>query len=126
MKKLFITIFSVIICTHALADTRAFTCITTKHIIFIDKIDSKNYRYRSWNKPKTSGEKPDMELKSKDVKYEGRGVCRYTIFSFKTGKVEFLVDDGVSCVETVPPENAIGNLTVLINEEVKSSYFCFK
>lgn len=124
--KNFIIIIGVFICTHTLADVRAFTCITEKHTIFIDKIDSNNYRYRSWNKPKNSDSKPDMELKSKDIKVEGTGACRYTIFSFKTGKVEFLVDDGVSCVETAPPENAIGNLTVLINEEVKSSYFCFK
>jgi hypothetical protein len=93
MKKLLITIINIVICTHTLADTRAFTCITEKHTIFIDNIDSKNYRYRSWNKPKTSDAKPDMELKSQDFKVEGTGACRHSEFSFKTGKVEFLVDD---------------------------------
>jgi hypothetical protein len=126
MKQLFFVLLCVISFSYSYAESRVFTCITEKHTIFIDQLDSSNYRYRSWNKPKASDTKPDMELKSKDVKTEGTGACRHTDFSFKTGKVVFIVDDNVECVEKAPPKNVIGNLSVLINDEVKSQYYCIK
>lgn len=62
----------------------------------------------------------------KEVSVEGTGACRHTEYSFKTGKVEFSLDDDVSCIEGNPPANAVGNLNILINGELKNHYYCFK
>ena len=82
--------------------------------------------YRSWNKPKTTDLKPDMNLKSRDVSLSGSGICRHYEYSFRTGKFEFLLDNNKTCVECKPPANITGNLSVLVDGELKNHYYCFK
>ena len=103
-----------------------FSCITEKHTILINKIDASNYRYRSWNKPKATDEKPDMDLISKDIATDGTGQCRSTTYSFTTGNVQIHVDDNTQCLEGKPPENISGNLNVYINNQLKNHYYCLK
>ena len=112
--------------TKTFAETDVFRCVTVKHIIIISEPIKGTYHYRSWNKPKAISDKPDMDLKSKEVSVEGTGACRHTEYSFKTGKVEFSLDDDVSCIEGNPPANAVGNLNILVNGELKNHYYCFK
>lgn len=116
----------ILICASSQAQMSEFLCKTEKHTIQIDKIGAETYKYRSWNKPKTLDSKPDMELTSKNVTTSGTGECRHTDYRFKTGKVEFLVDNDINCVEGRPPANAIGNLRVSINGDEKSHYYCMK
>ena len=108
------------------ADTLAFNCNTEKHTIIIEDQGKGMYRYRSWNMPKAALDKPDMDLRSKEISVVGTGNCRHTEYSFKTGEVKFIVDDDISCVEGKPPKNAIGNLYVFISDEMKSHYYCLK
>jgi len=125
-KIIFALLVAICIGGNAVGQTPDFICITEKHTIQVNKVDAATYRYRSWNKPKTTDLKPDMDLKSKDISVSGSGVCRHYEYSFKTGKVEFLLDDNKTCVEGKPPANIIGNLSVLINDELKNHYYCFK
>ena len=126
MKELTTLIALSFIYINAQAQTPEFLCKTEKHTIQIDKIGAETYKYRSWNKPKTFDSKPDMELTSKDVTISGTGVCRHIDYRFKTGKVEFLVDNDINCVEGRPPANAIGNLRVSISGDEKNHYYCMK
>jgi len=126
MNKFYSFGILLLFCMNAQAQTPEFICKTEKHTIQIDKIGADTYKYRAWNKPKNIESKPDMELTSKDVSISGTGVCRHIDFSFKTGKVEFLVDNNINCVEGKPPSNAIGNLYILINGEEKNRYYCLK
>ena len=126
MKKKIICSFLIVKAIISFSSEVAFTCNTDKHTIVIEKLDAVNFRYRSWNKPKTMQEKPDMDLKSNDASVVGTGPCRHNEYNFKTGKVVFSIDDDLQCVEGKPPQNAIGNLNVYINDELKSHYFCIK
>lgn len=112
--------------SYAQTEKELFKCVTEKHTIIISEPAKGTYQYRSWNKPKAVSDKPDMYLKSKGVSVQGSGVCRYTEYSFKTGKVEFLINDDITCLEGKPPENIVGNLNILVNGELKNHYFCFK
>lgn len=103
-----------------------FSCNTEKHTILINKIDAANYRYRSWNKPKSIDEKADMDLISKDISTDGTGSMRATTYVFSTGNVQIRVDDNSSLGEGKPPANAIGNLNVYISNQLKNHYYCLK
>jgi hypothetical protein len=128
MIKNTLLIASLLFSINVNAQKIAFSCNTEKHTILIFQIDSDSYQYRSWNKPKPMSDKPDMDLKSKNI--DSVGSCqRY--YKFKTGKVEFEVTNQWSCLgkgET-PPEaakGAIGDLYVRSSGEVKSHYYCYK
>lgn len=110
----------------AVAVKTEFTCNTGKHIVIIDEPSVNSYRYRSWNLPKKIDAKPDLEVKAGTWVTEGKGVCRYQEWTFKTGNVELLVSDNVKCVEGHPPQNAIGSLHVLVKDELKNQYWCSK
>lgn len=105
-----------------------FKCLTEKHTIIISEDTKGTYHYRSWNKPKTVSDKPDMDLKS--MALETSGNCqRY--YKFKTGKVEFEVTNQWSCLSKgeSPPagaDGATGDLYVRIGGELKSHYYCYK
>ena len=88
--------------------------------------NSSLVRYRAWNRPKDRGQKPDMEAKPGEVVVEGTGACRYTSYRFKTGNVVFEVSDSAACAEERPPVNAVGQLAVLIDGQVKSQYWCLR
>lgn len=102
-------------------------CNTTKHQVVIDRDPASDLvRYRSWNRPKERNEKPDMEAKPGEVAVEGTGNCRSTTYGFKVGNARFEVTDSVACVEGRPPENAVGQLSVFIDSQLKSEYWCLR
>lgn len=102
-----------------------FMCKTEKHNISIRQNDKNLYEYRSWNKPKTISEQPDMSIVAKNaILVDGTQSCKTTTFVFYRGNVKFEVDDNAICVEGNPPKNAVGNLRVFIGGELKSHYWC--
>ena len=126
MNKILILISLAYSC-GALADQVAFNCVTPKHNIVITKENGNLFRYRSWNIPKSTSEKPDLELKKKNAsEIEGTGVCRHTRYLFTSGKTTIEVTDSTDCMEGEPPKNAIGNLFVFIDDEMKNHYYCLK
>jgi len=130
MKLIKILVFAVIITISsicaAVEQTPIFSCKTEKHTIQIDKIGVDTYKYRSWNNPKTVNEKPDMELSTKDVSVVGTGACRHNEYRFKTGKVEYLLDDDTKCLEGKPPAKITGNLSILLDDKLKNHFYCLK
>jgi hypothetical protein len=109
----------------AAPDAPLFQCNTRKHQIVIDGDPAtERFRYRAWNRPKPMTAPPDMAVASGTQDYEGTGPCRYHFYRFKTGNVEYIVADSLGCTESWPPKDAVGELTVLIGGEVKSSQWC--
>ncbi len=102
-----------------------FKCKTIKHLVLIDTQSAELYRYRAWNLPKNINSKPDIEVMNGQMQLEGTGVCGSRYFTFKTGNVEFNIDDNVACDETHPPKGAVGELEVVVSGKEKNHYYCF-
>jgi hypothetical protein len=109
-------------CSSAFA-LEEFVCKTTKHTIIVNQLSSGELRYRAWNKPKGIREKPDMLVRGGAETVEGTGPCRYALWSFTNGNVEYLVDT-LGCTETVPPAGIIGRLSVYIDGGLKKTWWC--
>jgi hypothetical protein len=108
-------------------DAQVMRCATTRHEIVIDRDASSGLvRYRAWNRPKPQSERPDMEVQPGQIIASGTGACRSTTYRFERGDTVYEVDDSVGCLEQRPPENAVGQLQVLIRGEVKASYWCLR
>ena len=131
MKKyIFLTIFCLFFyLTNSLAEEKLlFSCLTEKHSIDISQLDNNTVRYRSWNKPKSKGEKPDMNLISV-VDPSNKNCPSY--WKFKTGKTEFEVSDQWSCRSPSEligkePSNATGDIWIKTNGDLKAHFYCTK
>jgi hypothetical protein len=109
----------------ATPDAPIFQCNTRQHQIVIDGDPAtERFRYRAWKRPKPTTAPPDMAVAAGMQDYEGTGPCRYHFYRFQSGKVEYRVADSIGCTESWPPKDAVGELTVLIGGEVKSSQWC--
>lgn len=124
MKK-FLIIFLLCFSKNAYAKNDSFECNTNKHSIIISEISDDFYAYyRSWNLPKKTTEKPDLEIKKGSWSYQGNGICRSRVFEFKSGNVKYLVSDSNRCLQPEAPENAVGFVDVEINGQSKNTYWC--
>ncbi len=103
-----------------------FVCKTSQHTVTVNLLSSGKYQYKSWNKPKSITEKPDMVVDRGEEVIEGTGVCRYKRWEFNKGNVQYIVSTPVTCTETIPPPNATGQLSVFINGVHKKSWWCLK
>ncbi|NVI06339.1 hypothetical protein [Paraburkholderia youngii] len=109
----------------------SFKCDTSKHHIVIEKAGAAQYTYRAWNKPKDSANKPDLEINNGFADLVGGSLCRGPTYFFDKGNVEIMVGDmagdSEACYnEETPPKNAYGYVTVSINKEIKSQYWCIR
>lgn len=101
-----------------------FVCSTAKHLVVIDLLAEGDFRYRAWNVPRTVTESPDVSLGSGVYSLTGTRMCSHSEWSFRTGNVEYVVSDGVSCTDSDPPADATGRLAVFINGQLRSAYWC--
>ena len=106
------------------ADKYEFFCSTAKHLVVIDLLAEGDFRYRAWNIPRTATESPDVSLGSGVYSLTGTRMCSHSEWSFRTGNVDYVVSDGVSCAESDPPVDATGRLAVFINGQLRSAYWC--
>jgi hypothetical protein len=53
---------------------------TKQFIIRIDEVSESNYRYTSWSKSKTMGEKPDIIVQNGEIEFDGSGGNHRYIF----------------------------------------------
>ena len=130
-NRLILTTAFAFVATNAVAQTPEFLCKTSKHTIIIDQpTKAGSFRYRSWNLPKGTDAKPDMELVSASIETIGAGSkCPQHYYKFKTGDAEFEVTDQWLCPNGTPPEsarNATGDLYVRIKGQLKSHYYCIR
>src|SRR5579864_1944642 len=124
-KICLIAIVGLLVCGNAFASNVVQVCNSGKHTILIDQLSSNSLRYRAWDSPKNTQDKPDMEItQTGAMSVDGTGVCSSTSYHFTKGNVEFVVDDNTLCTEGTPPESATGNLSVFINGDMKRHSYC--
>jgi hypothetical protein len=111
------------VCPGSAAALEEFVCKTSKHTVIVDLQPSGEWRYRSWNKPKDTHEKPDRLVLGGEETVEGTGPCRYATWSFSNGNVEYVVNT-LGCTETIPPAGTVGELSVYIDGDLKKTWWC--
>jgi hypothetical protein len=112
-------------------DELIFACKTDRQIIgMFGHKDSCSglgeFAYRSWNQPKTMQDKPDVDLINNDsIVLEGSGPCRHWVGNFETGNVKYYLSE-IGCTgESEPPDGAIGEIVVEIDDQEKLRKWCF-
>lgn len=102
-----------------------YTCETKTHRISIEDLTNGKYRYRSWNKPKELGERPDVEISDGTFHFEGTGICSVGVYSFGKGNVEYTVGQGLGCTDGTEPKEATGDLHVTVAGKTVTETWCF-
>ncbi len=100
-----------------------FTCNADKHRIIVDS-QAGDIRYRSWNKPRSITETPDMVVAAGKSAVEGTSPCTHSIWTFKRGATTFVLGE-IGCTEKQPPEGAVGNLEVLVDGKRRTESWCY-
>lgn len=100
-----------------------FICRAEKHRVIVDHGPSGKLRYRSWNKPRSLVEKPDLEISDGKEKTEGSGACVYAIWEFSSGSANFSVSQLGACDPGVP-NDAIGSLEVSVTGSQPIQWWC--
>ncbi|MGE8539149.1 MAG: hypothetical protein ACN6NI_07680 [Acinetobacter sp.] len=103
-----------------------FVCKTSTHTVLINPLSSGQYKYTAWNKPKNMADKPDLVIMRGKQLIEGTGACRYTRWEFNHGNTQYVLSTPVTCTESIPPANAIGELSIFINDALRKSSWCLK
>jgi hypothetical protein len=99
-----------------------FACQTDKDRIIVDQPQGSTLRYRTWHKPRSLLEKPDLEI-NKGVKgFQGSGACGSPRWSFTQGTTKVVVE-GLGCSNGDQPEKAVG--TVETTDKEVGSGWCF-
>ena len=101
-----------------------FTCNADKHRIIVDVGKTGDLRYRSWNKPRSVKEKPDMVVAAGRTDVEGTAPCTHSIWTFKRGSTTFVVSE-LGCTEGKPPDGATGSLEVLADGQQRMESWCY-
>ena len=100
------------------------TCRTQKRTVVVDLNADGQPRYRVWNQPHRQSGKPDLQIVGGVRDFEGTGPCTHAVWSFHKGKTEYTVS-GLGCTEETPPAGATGQLAVLVDGQLKQSWWCF-
>ena len=102
-----------------------YSCETKTHRIVIENTLSKDFHYRSWNKPKSLSDVPDLDLSHGEQSFQGTGICAYPTYTFQRANVTIAVDGGIGCTDGSEPHKATGHLTVKIAGKVVTDIYCF-
>lgn len=109
---------------HPSTPALEFICDAEKHRVVIDSSAPGKTRYRSWDKPHSLAEPPDMELAGGAPAVEGTSPCTHSIWTFKKGRAAFEVSE-IGCTESTPPKGAVGQLSVSVSGKVKQAWWCY-
>lgn len=96
-------------------------CQTERFIIRIDKLGNSEYRYASWNKPKTVSDEPNLVLYDFEFEFYGSiGGYSYTFknydWSYQIERINFAENDDDTGLF----------LSIINNDEVKASHKCIE
>lgn len=111
---------------HAQVTRDGFVCDTDKHHVVIDHVAGGALRYRVWNKPRSTDRKPDVEVRGGTEETGGTDPCVSTDWSFRRGNIVYEVSDSAACTDGKPPRGAYGMVSVTIDKEFASRYWCVK
>lgn len=109
---------------HPGTPTLEFICDAEKHRVVIDSSAPGKARYRSWDKPHSLAERPDLELAGGAPEVEGTSPCAHSTWTFKKGRSAFEVSE-LGCAEASPPKGAVGQLSVSVSGKVKQQWWCY-
>lgn len=102
-----------------------YTCETKSHRIVIDELENGDFRYRSWNKPKSLSIAADVNVAHGKQEFEGTGICAYPTYTFTTGGAVYEVDVGLGCTDGTEPPKATGHLSVIVGGKQVTDDWCF-
>ena len=105
-----------------------YVCQTQTHRIVVETLADGTLRYRSWNKPRSVTEAPDLEIAKGDSTFEGTQVCAVPIYTFKNGSNVYRVEGGLGCfgdAEPGPPRDATGRLEVGVADKPVTDSWCY-
>lgn len=95
-----------------------YVCQTQTHRIVVDTAADGVLRYRSWNKPRSVTENPDLDISKGSSRFEGTDLCAIPIYTFKNGSATYMIDGGLGCFGDSepgrPPKDATGRLEVTV------------
>jgi hypothetical protein len=99
-------------------------CSTKQFRIVIDSTRSESkVRYRVWNIPHSTKEKPDLELTGKrDI--QGTSPCTHRIWEFQNANAIYSMSEP-GCGQDAPPAGALAQLQVSIDGKQKVDAWCF-
>jgi hypothetical protein len=100
-----------------------FVCDAADRRIVIDTDASKRVRYRAWNQPRAVTDKPDIELISGTVLFDGSGLCVYPIWTFTKGTSKFMVRR-VGCTDGSEPKGTTGEFEISLGDTVQQRSWC--
>lgn len=101
-----------------------FVCRADDHRIVVDRLADGRLRYRSWNRPRTLSDAPDLELTGGADDFSGTGVCAHHSWTFTSGATEYIVAEA-ACTADVPPAGAIGELSVSVKGVHQTHSWCY-
>ncbi len=100
-----------------------FVCETEEHRVVIDADASGKLRYRSWNQPRAITDKPDVEITSGKLSFEGSDPCTHAIWTFQKGKTQFSLSE-LGCTDGSEPKGSTGELTTSIDSNLQETSWC--
>ena len=77
-----------------------YICQTQTHRIVVDAVAGRELRYRSWNKPRSVTDAPDLALTKGESTIEGNR-CGDPVYAFKNGATEYRVEGSLNCYPTL-------------------------
>lgn len=107
--------------------TVQFVCQTETHRIVIDTTASGELRYRSWNRPRSVIELPDLDIPKGEGSFEGTNVCSFPIYTFNNGGASYRVEGGLGCAGESDgmPKDATGRLEVTLAGKKAIGSWCY-
>lgn len=104
-------------------DVTEYACQTQTHRLVVDTVAGE-FRYRSWNKPRSVMDLPDLQIGKGKETSEGHDLCVIPIYTFRNGGVEYKVEAGTAC-DSQAPKDATGDLVVTIKGKPPTTTWCY-
>lgn len=100
-----------------------FVCDAAAHRVVVDTV-ADALRYRSWNRPKSLTEKPDLEIVGGIATMSGTTPCTASTWTFARGETQYAIEE-VGCGEGGDDGSAIAELIVTSSDRQIASWWCY-
>jgi len=98
-------------------------CHTDRERIVVDQSQGK-LRFRSWLRPHSLTQNPDIVIRGGTEKFEGTGPCAHAIWTFNNNPRNIEVQS-LGCTDNTSPRDAIGTLNLSSDAEEDAARWCF-
>lgn len=97
-------------------------CVAPANTVLVEDLGD-TLRYRSWRTGQPPTVTPDVVLEHGTVTFEGTGVCRQAIYTFKNGDTTYEVRE-LGCTDGSEPADATGRLMVSLDGRPVAESLC--